>query len=255
VDLHKNLARWTLPLDEYEAPPTVMADYAQNLLISRCMQAKGYDWPVPPLNTAASGSVSFNAAGHRLFDVPIAQTYGYHLAPDPRLAGAEATLNKLNSTPLTGKKHTVFLSCVRLERRQLPRPSMNIVESDGAVAYESAIAQPAVLASERRWYSCMSKFGTANLPRSPLAMPTTGFKRQFGWSGRHADTAGTVEIRVAVHDAKCRESSGFAQAFYDAEWDQELRLIAGNETALSALGSANRTFSHRMAQVIARYDS
>lgn len=78
----KSLERWALPLDQYADQNSALREYAENLMVARCLAKQGIEWPVPwrPLDAPAL-SPSYTAGGARLFDEKIAAGYGYHRIP------------------------------------------------------------------------------------------------------------------------------------------------------------------------------
>ena len=106
---------------------------------------------------------------------------------------------------------------------------------------DSADRDPAVHEAEEKWRQCMVPLGIADLPSD--ATPTNGLPTdsQYEQWGLNQDVApweipppGQDEIKAAIHDAECRDSSGWTDARYEAEWNAEIDYLTRNYRELEA---------------------
>ena len=61
-------------------------NYADQLLLASCLQAKSIAWPVPWQDIEEPTSPVFNRVGLRLFNLEIANTYGFRTNLEPSLS-------------------------------------------------------------------------------------------------------------------------------------------------------------------------
>jgi hypothetical protein len=233
----QNIAQWTLPLDQYTISGAEIqrGDYAAVLLEKPCMEQAGYVYDVPWRDMNALTSESWNPAGRRLFNVPLAQQWGYHSAPTLELT-AEAWNDFGESLNGLDPAHQAQLdACIEQGRIALPNilDEANFVAGLAVVAYEDAYRETSVTDAASAWRKCMLPAGISDLPPSPREMPSESLVGAFALSGSSAATPD--EIAVAVQDAQCRESTGFSQALYDAEWDHQAAQLRANVEALERL--------------------
>lgn len=248
-----NRQLYALPLDQIATDNVVLSDYAENLLVRPCMQKAGFQWPVPAVDANASPSATLNDAGRRLFDVDIAARFGYHRAPSNQPNAGQ--ISELNTRSLSSRESTSLQRCSGQARKRLPRPNARLVFSLSSAAYEASKADAGVVARARTWRACMAPRGVSDLPAAPTEMPSPSLLRRFGLEPGPAggSTAPTPdEIRLATADARCRESSGYARAFYASERARQLKLIASNEDALARVEEAYTRHSRQVRDVIAQ---
>ena len=70
-----------MPLDEFYVYPVELDNYAEQLLISKCLDRRGYEWPVPWQDTEYPQPENVNSIGFGLFTVELAERWGYSSAP------------------------------------------------------------------------------------------------------------------------------------------------------------------------------
>jgi hypothetical protein len=254
IPFEKNQRQWVLPLDQFGPVDLAASQYAQDLLVSRCMERSGYDWPVAPYRPNEPPTATWNAVGRRLFDVEIAQSYGYRLAP-ARDQAAVKLAAELNARELAEPEEHARDHCFEELRRHLPAFETDLISSFGGAAYDAALANEGLLAAEKKWRACMRPLGISDLPRMPLEMPSPSVAKRFAVGRNLNAPPAPEEVRLASADARCRESSGFATRLYDLEVDNQLDLIADNEDALERVRAANRGENRKANAVIARYGS
>ncbi|QAY60436.1 hypothetical protein ET475_10850 [Microbacterium protaetiae] len=79
----------------------------------------------------------------------------------------------------------------------------------------------------------MSPQGISDLPDDPAEFPTSRLIHEFGLD-QDEPTDGAVKVsmaerRVALADAKCRQSSGYLTTLYNAEWAAQAAFLHENE--------------------------
>lgn len=249
-------AQWALPLDPYIASPvtTVITDYAENLLIEQCMTAEGIDWPIPRMDVSTLGSATMSPSGRTLLTQEGAQQYGYH--SDPILPTAVAAqMTALGARQLDATESAAIDGCVATARQTLPLPQTDQLGAQLAnQALSTAEQEPSVQEAAGRWRTCMAPQGVSDLPEAPQAdgggMPTDSMIATFGIDDPRTE-AGAAEIALAVADQSCRTSSGYDDALYAAEWDEQSTLLTKNADALVREGTALSDHLTRARAVIA----
>lgn len=252
IGFHPNREVYALPMDQIRAVDDGSIGYAANVLVQDCMEKAGFSWPIPSFDPTVRPPATWNSTGRRLFDVQIAEQFGYHLAPPPdAAAGAEAAA--LNARSLSPTEERRVGRCRSTTARRVSPPDTRLVDSLAGAAYDSALAEADTVAAARAWKSCLAPEGISDLPDAPNKMPSPSLARRFHL-GR-AGAASSDEIRVATADAKCRESSGYAKVLYDDEVEQQLELFASNRDALDRARAAATQNLKRARAVMAQHGS
>lgn len=233
---------WAMPLDPYRPAFNRIDSYAENLMIRGCVVDAGYPWPVPwqDLSEITVTSATFNAVGQRLFRVDIAEQWGYHLdhtetPSDVSWREFTTAVAQYNGDETFGE---AISACLSDARAQVPLPSQDAQFYATALAtqaHETALGAPAVTDAAARWRTCMAAEGLTDLPDDPEQMPPQELALQFGLDNEPDSTATTAEIHVAVTDARCMETSGYAEAVYDAEWAAQTAALEQHRGALEPL--------------------
>ncbi|QAY60181.1 hypothetical protein ET475_09395 [Microbacterium protaetiae] len=239
----KNIEQWALPLDQFAYQTSSLRDYAENLMVARCLGEEGIDWPAPWRSLdAVDENPSYTASGHRLFDATIAAKYGYHRIPATYKGQEEqrAALLKTNAMvqadPTLADKSD---ACLASARKTIPVPSnedLNFVLSAANTISDTSEQSAKVRAVQAKWHECIAAAGLGGLADNPDQMP--GDEKSEEW--RLGDPAGssspfTEEIKVATADAGCRASSGWSQALYDAEYAGETEFVKKNADKLDLI--------------------
>lgn len=245
----ENITTWSRPLDAYSLPDTTV-QYAQSLVYAACMRKAGHRITV--VDPAEYVPANVTKQGYKLFDLDIAQNYGYHNAPTRSTPlGAQPG----EDTPEAGR-------CTATANKAIANPYADFVQNLRAAAYESSLHASAVGVAARRWHDCMLPLGLADLPGSPADMPTLRLAKQWGLSGPSDPAADTVsaptrptvpEIRVATADARCRESSRYTATLYRAQVSAQQKLVTRNDDKLAAAYGASRAQSAAVARTLQRY--
>lgn len=225
----EDIDQWVLPLDSYHLTQREweITTYAENLLIVRCQGEAGFPVDLPPHDVDLPLGATENSQGRHLFDIEIAQTYGYHedVVVQPNLRAMLA----LESEPWTAEQEAVYLDCRNRARQILPLPKYSQLadmEHIGRARQESLV-DPEVITAAQNWRECMAAAGIGDLPEDPAQMPPSWMAEEVAGNARPS----AEEIELATADAKCRDSSGYRQALYDAEWRAQLQAwVTDGET-------------------------
>jgi hypothetical protein len=248
IGFHANRKTYALPLNQLRAIDDGSVGYATNLLVKDCMEKAGFAWPIPAFDPTVRPPATWNSTGRRLFDVEIAERYGYHLAPPTNAAAMQQAI-ALNSQPLSAAEDRQAIRCRSAVQRQIAPPESRLVDSLAGAAYDAALSEDDTIAAGRRWASCLAPEGISDLPDMPNRMPSPSVAKRFHL-GRAGGQASSAEIKIATADARCRESSGYAETLYNAEVDQQLTLFAKNRDALERTrAAARRNVAHARAIV------
>lgn len=246
-------AAWSLPLDAYLVDERRLA-HAQDILYTGCMRAGGH--PVPAFDIADYLPPNRNKVLRVLFDSVLAAHNGYHSGPtkqDPRQRPRPDL-----SAPDTRHADQQCMKTAA-DRLGIDKPGTALVEQLASNAETAARSDPGTASAATRWRACMSPLHLPDLPPSPAGMPTPVQRAAFGLT-RPADpgpgelpqpTQPTPEeIRQAVTDAGCRQSSGFDAALYGSEIRDQQALIDENRGQLSTVLAAQQRCAQAVADVV-----
>ncbi|MFF2267795.1 hypothetical protein ACFVTZ_05995 [Cellulosimicrobium cellulans] len=253
----KDRARWVMPLDPYRVDENLF--HAEQVLIERCMQGKGFDYHRPPVDVTAT-SETVTVGGRNLFDVEIAREWGYSGAPSPHAEILQAAEEASFSWP--PEKNEQYSACMDEARQEFPQEGVlvnNTLAGFSLSPWNGAVMDPAVVAAAEKWAECMRPLGFSDLPASPNELdggtPTPMMAAAYGEvaDGRVSERSPeqkAEEIRLATFDAECRESSGYAQALYDAEWERQARVLEENKEAMMTLLEEKTAYEQRAREIL-----
>ena len=227
----KDVDAWTMPLDRYVTVGESSSSYALLLATQPCMLAAGYDdYTVPWRDVAAAdraGELSMNGSLRlRAFDLTTAETRGYHAASV--IDAGAAAWSTWSMQSWTAEKSDLQTTCVRRAHETVPslddyhNRTQSLVRLNNA-AFEGARDDPSVTATWADWRSCMQAARVGDVADDPSGMPTREMVDRFETLDSSTSPADD-EIEVATADARCRESSGYRDALYDAEWQRQLTV-------------------------------
>lgn len=241
IDLpQKDRAHWVLPLDKYLAPrENPVPDEAWLVEMHDCMAEAGYVGPEIPVGYAPPKDPVVNNVGFRLFDETIAKKYGYHRGDDlpsdaPEHPGDVMARKVKEWGPGASSK---FDACSKKHDHILNMRDVTTAEKLSLDADINVKRGGGLHEVEEKWHECMKPLGIPSLPESPREFPTDEVRAKLGLdSGDDSAGSGTLpskeEIDLAVHDATCRESSGYSAKSYDMQWNAEVDLLRANKAAL-----------------------
>ncbi|MFV0374123.1 hypothetical protein [Microbacterium sp.] len=199
------------------------------LVTAKCMTDAGYPMSVPFKDLTEAWKVAaWTSNGVRYFNERLAATYGY-TEGHPELPNEEEW-RAFYDQDFSDEKRAALDDCRDAHADELVGRQATDIYNLGAEfvwnAAEAADATPAVQEAAARWRECMKPLGLVDLPSSPYpVMPTESQRARFE---EEHPSPGPLQLHDAMFDAACRESSGYAEAAYEAEWDEEHRIIAEN---------------------------
>lgn len=235
----QNRELWVLPIDEY-VPSLAQhrkETFLRMVLAQECLAERGMSVPVP--------RPSFDDGGDRgvrdRFTPEIAAAYGYR---SPLSIDGTDTSNPwiaYQLRPVSDEYIAAEQDCYdTVDIPEFDGEMLNYALTFSNAALVGALSDDDVLAAAAEWRTCMSGLGIEDLPETPYEMPSESLAAEYGVY--QTPDAGdeiviTAEEReMAVTDANCRETSGYAEAFYQANWDRQVRLLAENATGLKEMG-------------------
>jgi hypothetical protein len=245
----KNQSEWRLPLDQY-LPPLIDVEYdAQQVFVHKCMAEAGHDWVVRLDPAGTTTGESWNSAGRKLFSVHLAETYGYgnsgQISRSPEAEQAwldgERSRRALAEHAPEAAEGCFDQSTAVLDDEpswQVYDLAMEIAGGASGDAQES----PEVKEAASRWRECMADAGLPDLPAVPEEMPPASVDDGGGpaidapYSVGDEFDVSAEERRVAVADATCQDSSGYASALYDAEWEAQAEAMESHADDLVRYG-------------------
>lgn len=258
--VEKNRLMWVMPLDAYMVAEQL--DSAVDVFIEPCMQERGFTYRRPAVDVTKR-SETVTVSGRNLFNVEVARQWGYGGAPDPNADALRA--DAAESMHWSAEQQDQFQECLDSARVQFPAQRINnVVTSLSFSAWSGAKNAPEVLEAAERWVHCMQPLGFSDLPDGPNAdgggTPTpsmveayTGVPYDATFDGAAPEQTAeqrAEEIRIATFDAECQESSGYAQALYDAEWDRQVSIVRENEDALTRLLDEKAAYEEKADRIL-----
>lgn len=251
--VEKDIYNWALPLDPYRSPNSMVLAYAADIIRNKCLSKAGFEgYPIIPYNENAPGSPSVNESGRRLFNSKLAAQYGYHLAPSQRYSA-----QLLQERP-DGPEDPGYEAASDKCELEVKNAGIDFEDLNDDVVWNISQSidvtnSPQVEEAAEQWFSCMEPVGVPALPY-PTEMPGPVLSEKFG-IGRatewDAPPASAEEISIAVADAECQESSGFAEALYEAEYQAQQEVVKKNAKKLAPLLERNRKALEAARKVIA----
>lgn len=230
-----------MPLDEFYIYSPDLDNYAEQLLVSKCLGPQGYEWPVPWQDAEYPQAEDFNAIGFRLFTPELAEKRGYQFAPPANNESTELWREFVSISDAyfpNQELDDALFACTEQIREKDKKYSMN---ADGqgylaglAIQADQVVLQDkSVIDATTKWRECLEPQVDFALPEDPrTGMPPASKEELWGSVGGVASAA---EIAAAVADAECRESSGLAELAYEKNWDEQLKLVEKNRDTLDRI--------------------
>lgn len=260
----KNRDRYVLPLDRYSMQQVDVPSIARELVVKRCLLDKGWPWAASAATLGATTGPSYSSIGRRIFTLPLAEKYGYGTSDLLDLPVAvlqnehEDYQRNLHVSPRAEPDMELCWSEAN-EVVGIPKGDrdFSLVEGLTNDAYKKASERKEVIAATEQWRSCLAPVGVPDLEKSPEDMPPDSLESDEPAIDPPATFGGDVptseERRVAVADAKCRESSGYARAIYQAEWDEQVTALGENADSLDRYDKQMQKMNRKALTVIAEY--
>lgn len=245
-----SIETWSLPLDDYY-PTVTQQNHAVSLKVAACMKGVGVrDWPIE--DPARYLPPTFTSRVRKVFNEKLARQFGYH-------SGQSARPVDLVEPPLTPDQEITLTTCQRAAQKEFGSESKTFafVQGQAAAGADSALRSKPVKLAAEEWHDCMLPLGLPDLPATPLGnMPTDSQRAKFGLQnnedaiGKQTLVATPQEIREAVFDASCRESSGYSRALYQQEVEAGTRAIEKYQEKMSSAYAQNQAMNKRINRAI-----
>lgn len=223
---------WALPLDAYRQRDINVFSRALSEEYMGCLRSAGIEFGPSTIDVDAlrdAPTAVTTVTGRRLFTPEIAQNHGYrYVALDHH-----TPLGIPDDLPDADSSETATACNEQTGADFPPYPQPDFLFSLTTQAYWEAKEDSAVVTAADRWRICLADWTTTTLPDDPTQMPTQDLHDELGFTDD--DDARTVEqpeIDFAVHDAQCREDSGYTSALYQAEYDLSARYLEQNRAEL-----------------------
>lgn len=243
-----------LPLDEFAQDYSNLDNYAEQLLLASCLGEGGIEWPVPWQDAEEPLSPVVNEAGRRLFNLDIAETYGFR--PNLALSKSDQLWEAfLAYQPTEPGFQDAFDACLAGIREEYPiiEPEEMLFVTE--LAYEvsqQALLSPEVQEAADRWRSCMEPQGFGQLPENPNEFPGPELLKELGAVAPAATVEPSQrELEVAVAHATCLESSGFSATMYEEEWELQETAIQRERAKLDRIRDEVRAREAAVRGIIA----
>jgi hypothetical protein len=258
ISTKKDISAWALPLNPYLPPAWDPVSYAENILTKRCMDGTQYTWDLAAETLDPPIGESWNSVHRKLFTPALAARYGYSNSDVVIVSEAErAARRRAFETPFDPAGRADLDRCTAAARKEL-KTTKSPYDLAQRVQFtdESRSDKRRVDAAAKRWKTCMQPLGIPNVPNSPKDMSPSVFlsRAERGpLDSPEPPVIGAREKEVATHDATCQQTSGYAQASYDAEWNAELRALNENADALERDRHEAVAQRKRAMKIIAEY--
>lgn len=244
----------------YELVPNyndVRGDVAVELVIRDCMR----DVVEIPIMRSTEDPQFFEprtAQARKTEELAAQWGYAMHypslvLPEDPlNTDAARAHREQVLATPEAQAKLT---ECQAQMRERLPQPPMDLMSTIEFAGWQAADVDPAVVKAAQAWRVCMEPAGVIDLPEDPMLMPSESIRKAAGVDDEFQDSAAPPasqwEKDIAVADVRCRESSGWTQARWDARIQGELSAIGQDVQGFEAARVAYAEWGAKVDSVMA----
>lgn len=218
-----------LPLDAYaltDADAHTLDD-AEDILVRRCMSAKGFSWKTLP-RIGAQDIEPLNRRRYGAIEMAIARHYGYHPPPDlPAIARRDRAWDERDRLPAAVQRAaygpTGQGGCLKTAQRQLgggsPPPDFHAFNQLTGTALNASQRDPTVRRAMRKWSACMAKAGF----RYSDAFAAAGSRR---WEKTKHPTR--TELATAESDVACKGRANLVRVWAAAEVRIQQSLIREN---------------------------
>lgn len=258
-----------LPLDAYMYSDEQRAavQQAENALAGECMRRYGFDpLPVPDLPAPPA------LGDRRYFQVGLARAQQFGYSVDDLIVAAQSAMDAVAQTPMTDSYARALYGTSGPQQRGAARPGGSrgpggATPSDGCLgearatvagedtngglaqlvsrlqleAFDRSQHAPSTEHAIADWAACMQGRGfTYRTPADATNDPR--------WSSPGATPE---EIATAVADMGCKESVGLVDIWYQAEVEEQERVIESNQLALEEIKRAIDAQVERAAEVLA----
>ncbi|UJW34753.1 hypothetical protein L3Q67_13875 [Saccharothrix sp. AJ9571] len=231
---------FVLPFDEYQlaTPDRVTVEKARSTLAETCMRARGHEVDIPEISGSNAAAGTENSRRYGLVDESVATRFGYHFPSDQatenrslRQQEWEAGLSKEIRTLLDGEN-----GCSDEAQRELRKdaPAADtgwLTDQDFSALEASAELEP-VAAAREGWRTCMAGHGFAYAtPEDAIA--------DAKWQ-LDSPAPSPEEVRTAQADVGCKQSTGLARIWHEAETGLQRQVIERERTRFDEIKTANQ---------------
>lgn len=226
-------SRYSLPSDSFQPPDLMLRAAAIQKVMSECQHKKGIQMPVTIYNFDAPLMETRTDGDHRVFTVEIAQKYGYREPLNPRIDWESSKKKDEFIKGMTEEENRISEECYKEVQETLQEPKEEMSEEkEGALPYwqwgsfvSPDLQKPELQKTIQAWRECMAPLGIPDLEETPsFGPPSQTLAEKWGY---HNDTPpweaplpSEEEVRIAVADAQCQETSGYQ----DAYWEEYKRI-------------------------------
>ena len=237
-----------LPFEAYQPSPAERAsiETAEDLLTRDCMRARGFTFDVPVRNGSQPRAVMRR---YGVIEIDVATKFGFHLPRDPeaeRLLAIQqhATFSPREQQALNGTPDAP--GCFSSAQRQLGGPSeaqlAELARYD-AEAFSRAEADSRTQAAFRKWKECMTRFGYSSYRRPQDAVEDTKWNLD-------SETPSADEIRVAVQDVRCKQSSNLVGIWLAVDTAEQLKIIDDHPGLFTTIKKAHEDRLRAAAHIV-----
>ncbi|WP_371163777.1 hypothetical protein ABYF32_05665 [Buchananella felis] len=262
--MQKDISTRALPLDRWLYP----SNHAMSLeiwerMVVKCMWSNGIaerkvnrDSSAPFPEDAPTGKLA-----DRLFNVRIAQKYGYRPAPNPQNPWTEEQQRAGDGFAGNSSLRDEWKKCMEPASEEfLARYGESQLDVSNRLSGIADLNRVGVnrdsmqaVAAAQRWRECMAPLGIPDLPEQPFDktryhIPET-LQQRFDWYA--GGQPGAEEIEFAVHDAQCRVSSGWDQTLYEDEWAQQEAFVNAHRAELDAAAQQSEQDAIKLRALLA----
>lgn len=240
----KNQALWTMPLDEFVVYSPELDNYTEQLLISDCLGAQGYEWPVPWQDTDFPLPEDMNQVGLRLFTLELAKKWGYHFAQLQNPESAELWLEFTETVDSYFPNQELDDALVACTDKIRAKDKDSLSNFDGRNYISELTTQamiiveqdPDVVKAVKAWRECLTpRVDYAVTQEQPWEGPPSAEQEKWGAVTGSSSAPSAEELAAAVADAECQESSGWAALWYERNWEEQEKLVAENRDKLDRI--------------------
>ncbi|NYF26522.1 MULTISPECIES: hypothetical protein [unclassified Microbacterium] len=240
----KNQAAWKMPLDEFVVYSPELDNYAEQLLISDCLGAQGYEWPVPWQDTEFPRAEDVNEVDLRLFNLELAKKWGYHFArlDDPESAELWLTFTETVDSYFPNQELDDALVACTDKIRAKDKSSLSNFDGRNYISELTAQAMiiveqdPDVAKAVKAWRECLTpRVDYAVTQEQPWEGAPSAERQKWGAVTGSDSQPSVEELAAAVADAECQESSGWASLWYERNWEEQEKLVAENRDKLDRI--------------------
>ncbi len=246
---HPNENRFATPIDDYQVTASDESgddyDYATHLVVAKCMAGRGYHVNVADPANFQGAALAISVP----LSVKRAARYGYHIGP------VRGGIGDSLPSDFSPKETDAATACGKRAQAQIGL-DLGLDNDVGALAFaadDAVQADDKVKAAARKWRECMLPLGVPDLPAEPVlgAMPTESQHQKFWPTGKPEYVPSDPdEVRQAVFDAKCRESSGWDNTYYRATIDHQFALMDQHADLMAKALDQKHRIDARIAAVL-----